>query len=70
VGAVIAICRQLAHADGLVGYTLRARPLAGDYWTLSIWRDANALRAFVAAAPHVTLMSSLRPVMGATAFAR
>lgn len=33
---VAAVRRQLAAADGLVGYTLRARPLARDYWTLSV----------------------------------
>ena len=32
---VSAIRKQLATADGLVGYTLRAEPLARDYWTLS-----------------------------------
>ena len=26
------------NADGLVGYTLRAKPLARDYWTLSVWK--------------------------------
>jgi hypothetical protein len=28
---VSAVRKQLAAADGLVGYTLRARPLARDY---------------------------------------
>ena len=28
---VSAVRKQLAHADGLVGYTLRAKPLARDY---------------------------------------
>jgi hypothetical protein len=32
---VSAVRKQLATADGLIGYTLRARPLARDYWTLS-----------------------------------
>jgi hypothetical protein len=30
---VSAVRRQLAAADGLVGYTLRAKPFARDYWT-------------------------------------
>jgi hypothetical protein len=33
---VTAVRRQLAAADGLVGYMLRAKPLARDYWTLSV----------------------------------
>ena len=66
--AVSAIRKQLAGADGLVGYTLRARPLARDYWTLSVWQDETALRAFMRTPPHVGVMSSLRPLMGPTKF--
>ena len=65
---VSAVRGQLATADGLVGYTLRAKPLARDYWTLSVLRDEAALRAFMRTSPHVGLMSSLRPVMGPTKF--
>jgi hypothetical protein len=65
---VWAIRKQLATADGLVGYTLRANPLARDYWTLSVWQDENALRAFMRMPPHVGLMTSLRPFMGPTKF--
>lgn len=66
--AVSAIRKQLASADGLVGYTLRAKPLARDYWTLSVWRDDAALRAFMQKPPHVGVMTSLRPFMGPTKF--
>ena len=41
--AVSAVRRQLATADGLIGYPLRAKPLARDYWTLSVWKDDTAL---------------------------
>ncbi len=66
--AVFAVRKQLATADGLIGYTLRARPLARDYWTLSVWTDDTALRQFMRAAPHVQVMAALRPVMGPTKF--
>lgn len=66
--AVSAIRKQLADAEGLVGYTLRARPLARDYWTLSVWTDVPALQAFMRTPPHVRLMSSLNPFMGPTKF--
>lgn len=66
--AVFAVRKQLAAADGLVGYTLRARPLARDYWTLSVWRDETALRGFMRTPPHVRIMTSLKPVMGPTKF--
>ncbi len=60
--------KQLATADGLVGYTPRARPLARDYWTLSVWQDDRALRGFMRTPPHVQLMASLKPSMGPTKF--
>jgi hypothetical protein len=66
--AVSAIRKQLANAEGLVGYTLRAKPIARDYWTLSVWTDESALRLFMRTAPHAEVMSSLRPVMGTTKF--
>jgi len=68
--AVSAIRKQLAAADGLVGYTLRAKPLARDYWTLSVWRDETALHAFMRTSPHVGVMTSLNPLMGPTKFIR
>jgi hypothetical protein len=66
--AVSAVRKQLAHTDGLVGYTLRARPLARDYWTLSVWKDQAALRQFMGTSPHVEIMTSLKPHMGPTKF--
>ena len=66
---VSAIRKQLATADGLVGYTLRAKPLARDYWTLSVWQEETALRAFMRTPPHMGLMTSLRPFMRPTKFA-
>jgi quinol monooxygenase YgiN len=66
--AVSAVRKQLATAEGLIGYTLRAKPLARDYWTLSVWTDATALRQFMRTPPHVQIMTSLKPVMGPTKF--
>jgi quinol monooxygenase YgiN len=65
---VAAIRKQLANANGLVGYTLRAKPLARDYWTLSVWTDQSALQQFMRTPPHVRLMNSLKPFMGPTKF--
>jgi hypothetical protein len=65
---VWAVRRQLATADGLVGYTLRAKPRARGYWTLPVWKDDAALRQFMRTAPHVQLMTSLEPLMGPTKF--
>lgn len=65
---VSAVRKQLAIAEGLIGYTLRAKPLARDYWTLSVWKDDDALREFMRTPPHVHVMTSLKPFMGPTKF--
>ena len=66
--AVSAVRKQLATTEGLIGYTLRAKPLARDYWTLSVWIDDIALGQFMRTAPHAQVMTSLKPVMGPTKF--
>ena len=48
--------------------SLRAKPLARDYWTLSVWKDNTALRDFMRTSPHIQLMTSLKPYMGPTKF--
>jgi hypothetical protein len=68
--AVQRVRSQLSRSPGLVGYSLRARPLHRDYWTLSVWESERALLAFVKTQPHSGLMSSLRKRMGATRFVR
>jgi hypothetical protein len=65
---VSAIRKQLTSAEGLIGYALRAKPIARNYWTLSVWMDETSLRSFMRTAPHVGLMTSLKPAMGPTKF--
>jgi hypothetical protein len=62
--------KQLAHTDGVVGFSLLARPFRKQYATLSVWVDDAALDAFVAQSPHRELMSGLAPEMGPTKFVR
>jgi len=62
--------RQLAGADGVIGFALLARPLAKQYATLSVWRDEDALTAFAGSEPHRGLMNGLRPEMEPTKFVR
>ena len=62
--------KQLAGTEGVIGFSLLARPLAKQYATLSIWRDGQALAAFAGAEPHRELMNSLSPEMGPTKFVR
>ncbi len=64
------IQRQLRTSSGLIGYSLRARLAAKQFWTLSVWENEAALQAFVAAPPHVAAMKKMAPYMGATRFVR
>jgi hypothetical protein len=63
------IRRQLARADGLLGYGLDAKLLRRTFWTLSVWRDSDALNAFANANPHAIRVQGIRPLMNATTFA-
>ena len=67
---VTEVRRQLTDTQGLVGYSMLGRPWARAYWTLSVWEDETALQAFVAAHPHVDIMSAIAPDMGPTRFVR
>ena len=58
-GYVRKIQKQLDRTAGLVGYSLLAKPLRADYWTLSVWEDDEALRRFVAERPHLDAMGEL-----------
>jgi len=60
--------KQLASAQGLLGYSLLARPLSKRFWTLSAWENENALRAFVRHLPHQNIMTALAPHMDKTKF--
>jgi hypothetical protein len=64
------VMKQLASANGLVGYSLLARPFSKQFWTLSAWANEEALRAFVQHPPHLGIMTALAPHMGETKFVR
>jgi len=65
-----AIRAQLAKTDGVIGFSLLARPLRKQYATLSVWAHEDALSAFSHARPHDQLMADLAPEMGPTKFVR
>ena len=64
------VMKQLATADGLLGYSLLASPLSKRFWTLSVWKNDEALGAFVEHPPHVRAMVALSPYIGKTQFLR
>jgi hypothetical protein len=59
-----AIRRQLARADGMVGYALDAELARKTFWTFSVWQDQASLDAFASSAPHRAIIRRLRPLMG------
>jgi quinol monooxygenase YgiN len=64
------VAKQLASAQGLLGYSVLTRPLSKSFWTLSAWKDDAALRSFVDHPPHVRIMTALAPHMDQTKFLR
>ncbi len=65
-----AIRRQLSTTEGIIGFSLLARPLRRQYATLSLWTDQAALDAFVHASPHSEIMGALAAELGPTSFER
>jgi quinol monooxygenase YgiN len=64
------VVKQLASAEGVVGYSVLAHPLSKRFWTLSAWKEEAAVHAFVQHPPHVRIMTALTPYMGKTKFVR
>lgn len=63
------ITKQLERAEGLLGYSLLAH-FSKRFWTLSAWRNEEALQNFVHKAPHLQIMSALAYHMAGTKFVR
>ena len=61
---------QLRNTPGITGYSLRAKPLSRNFWTLSAWADEKALMEFVMKIPHAQAMKGLMPYMGPTKFTK
>jgi hypothetical protein len=65
-----AVADQLAATDGVVGFSMLARPFRKEYATLSLWADERALDAFARSAAHGRLQHELASEMSATMFVR
>jgi len=62
------IQKQLCGTPGAIGYSLRARLVSRNFWTLSAWEHQKALMDFVAKIPHGGAMKAMAPHMGPTKF--
>jgi hypothetical protein len=64
------IQRQLGATPGILGYSLRAKPLSRNFWTLSAWENEQVLKDFVVKLPHANAMKAMIPHMGPTKFTK
>jgi hypothetical protein len=62
--------KQLRDTPGVLGYSVRAKILSRNFWTLSAWEDEKTLMEFVRKVPHGEVMKALAPHMGPTEFTR
>lgn len=64
------INQQLCATPGAIGYAMRAKVFAREFWTLSVWESDRALMDFVAKAPHGEVMTKISPFIGPTKITR
>jgi heme-degrading monooxygenase HmoA len=65
-----AVADQLAGTEGVIGFSMLARPIRKHYATISLWSDDAALAAFARSAAHGRLQRDLSHEMAATSFVR
>lgn len=65
-----AVAAQLAQTEGLIGFSLLARPLRKEYATISLWVDDAALGEFARSRAHGRLQHELAAEMAETRFVR
>ncbi|HET8921535.1 MAG TPA: hypothetical protein VFN26_00915 [Candidatus Acidoferrum sp.] len=70
IGFLFQIQRQLRTTPGVIGYSLRAKLLSRNFWTLSAWTDEKSLMDFVMKTPHAQAMKTMLPHMGPTKFTK
>jgi hypothetical protein len=62
------IQKQLRNTPGVIGYSLRAKVMSRNFWTLSVWKDQETLMEFVARIPHGDAMKAMTPYMSQSKF--
>jgi len=61
--ATMRVVRALRKSEGLIGFSLKADLFHKTFWTVSAWRDDEALRAFARSDTHLAAMTKLQPHM-------
>ncbi|MFE9258289.1 DUF3291 domain-containing protein [Streptomyces sp. NPDC006879] len=62
------VWNQIRQAPGAYGASLVARPWRRTFYTLSAWRDRDALYAFARTEPHLGVMRSMRSITSGSTF--
>lgn len=62
------IRKQLVTADGCAGYSLDARLLRKIFYTLSAWRDVEAMNRFVRSGQHAAMLADMAGRLGEATF--
>ena len=62
------IRRQMLKSEGAIGVSLIAQPVHRTFYTLSAWRDRDALDSAVATSPHADTMAQFRSKMASSLF--
>jgi len=70
MGHTFRIISQLKSTSGVLGYSFLGRFFQRRFWTLSVWEDEAALKAFVRQTPHLTAMKAMQGKMAKTRFIR
>lgn len=50
------ILESLQRQEGMMGLSVRARPLGGEAWTVTVWQSEESLGAFVTGKVHMAAM--------------
>jgi heme-degrading monooxygenase HmoA len=66
--AAMRVLDQVRAAEGALGVSLVAHPLRKEFFTLSAWRDKEALEAMVRSEPHRSVMQRQRAMMAESEF--
>jgi quinol monooxygenase YgiN len=61
---------QLKQSEGMIGFSKRVSLTGDTAWTMSVWRDEEALDAFKFAGPHAQAIGRASDLLVDMAFAR
>jgi hypothetical protein len=63
------IRRQLISDPGCAGFTLDAQLASKTFWTLSAWKDRDAMMRFVRSGEHSAMLADMAGRLGTSNFA-